>query len=99
MRLTPAPSEAKIASLVAAHPALRKTGGKRIFELRPDVEWDKGSALWSLFERAGLHTATAIPVYIGDDETDEDGFPVYDFVDDSFRGIFLGNQGVCDALD
>ncbi len=32
-------------------------------------------------------------------ETDEDGFPVYDFVDDSFRGIFLGNQGVCDALD
>ena len=32
-------------------------------------------------------------------ETDEDGFPVYDFIDDSFHGIFLGNQGVCDALD
>lgn len=32
-------------------------------------------------------------------EIDEDGFPVYDFVDDTFRGIFLGNQGVCDILD
>ena len=32
-------------------------------------------------------------------ETDEEGFPVYDFVDDTFRGIFLGNQGVCDVLD
>jgi hypothetical protein len=32
-------------------------------------------------------------------EIDEDGFPVYDFMDDTFRGIFLGNQGVCDVLD
>ena len=32
-------------------------------------------------------------------EIDEDGFPMYDFVDDTFRGIFLGNQGVCDVLD
>jgi hypothetical protein len=31
-------------------------------------------------------------------QTDEDGFPIYDFVDDSFRGQFLGNQGVCDVL-
>ena len=32
-------------------------------------------------------------------EIDEDGLPVYDFVDDTFRGLFLGNQGVCDVLD
>jgi hypothetical protein len=31
-------------------------------------------------------------------ETDEDGFPVYDFFDESFHGIFLGNQGVCAVL-
>ena len=31
-------------------------------------------------------------------EIDEDGFPVYDLVDDVFRGIFLGNQGVCAVL-
>lgn len=31
-------------------------------------------------------------------ETDEDGFPIYDFVDDTFHGQFLGNQGVCDVL-
>jgi hypothetical protein len=31
-------------------------------------------------------------------ETDEDGFPIYDFLDESFHGIFLGNQGVCAVL-
>ena len=33
------------------HPGLRMTGGKKIFELRPDVDWDKGNALWWVFER------------------------------------------------
>ena len=32
-------------------------------------------------------------------EVDEDGFPIYDFVDDTWHGQFLGNQGVCDVLD
>jgi hypothetical protein len=32
-------------------------------------------------------------------EIDEEGFPVYDVTDDTFHGIFLGNQGVCDVLD
>ncbi len=70
--------EAAVDSVVADHAALRKTGGKRIFEVRPDMEWDKGAALWSLFERAGLHTATALPIYLGDDETDEDAFAAID---------------------
>jgi len=66
--------EAAVDAVVAEHPTLRRTGGKRIFELRPNIQWDKGAALWNLFERAGLHTATALPVYLGDDETDEDAF-------------------------
>lgn len=54
------------------HPGLRKTGGKMIFELRPDVDWDKGRAvLWLL---RALDLEAALPVYIGDDETDEDAF-------------------------
>lgn len=43
----------------------------------------------------GHSSVTLVPT----GETDEDGFPVYDFVDDTFSGIFLGNQGVCDVLD
>jgi hypothetical protein len=31
-------------------------------------------------------------------ETDEDGFPIYDLIEDTFDGQFLGNQGVCAVL-
>jgi trehalose-phosphatase len=66
--------EAAVDRVVAAHPGLRKTGGKRVFELRPDVDWDKGTALWKLFEVAGLRRGADLPVFIGDDLTDEDAF-------------------------
>ena len=32
-------------------------------------------------------------------ELDEDGFPIYDVVDESISGQFLGNAGVCEFLD
>ena len=66
--------EAALDRALDAHPGLRKTGGKKIFELRPDIEWDKGRALWALFERAGLRRGEVLPVFVGDDLTDEDGF-------------------------
>ncbi len=69
------------------HPALRKTGGKRIFELRPDVEWDKGRALWWVFERAGLRADRTVPIYLGDDVTDEDAFAA------------LGDRGIGIVVD
>ena len=53
-------------------PELRVTGGKEILELRPDLPWDKGRAVLALLDALGL--AEAVPVYIGDDETDEDAF-------------------------
>ena len=56
------------------HPALRKTLGKKVFELQPDVEWDKGRAVLWLLERLELADDQVLPVYIGDDETDEDAF-------------------------
>ncbi len=81
--------EQAVEGVVAMHPDLRRTGGKRIFEVRPNVAWDKGAALWSLFERAGLHTATALPIYIGDDETDEDAFAA---LDDDGVGILVADD-------
>lgn len=53
---------------------LRVTGGKKIFELRPDVDWDKGAALEVLMAVPELGGRSALPLYIGDDLTDEDGF-------------------------
>ncbi|HKV08044.1 MAG TPA: trehalose-phosphatase, partial [Thermoanaerobaculia bacterium] len=54
-------------------PELRKVPGKKVFELRPDLDWDKGHALlWLL---GALHADTdLVPLYIGDDVTDEDAF-------------------------
>jgi trehalose 6-phosphate phosphatase len=74
--------EAAVDRVLAAHAGLRKTGGKRIFELRPDVAWDKGRALWSLFERAGLTRDADLAVFVGDDMTDEDAF------------VALGDDGI-----
>jgi len=59
-----------------AHPELRMTGGKKVFELRPAVPWDKGKALEFLLEVLELISEDVLPVYIGDDETDEDAFRV-----------------------
>lgn len=58
----------------AAHPSLRKKGGKKIFELQPDVEWHKGRAVLWLRETLGLDRPDVVTIYIGDDETDEDAF-------------------------
>jgi trehalose-phosphatase len=55
-------------------PGLRKGHGKKVFELRPDVDWDKGSAVRWLLETLGLARDSVVPIYLGDDVTDEDAF-------------------------
>lgn len=60
--------------VLAASEGLRKTGGKMIYELRPDLDWDKGRGVNWLLEELQLEQANALPVYIGDDLTDEDAF-------------------------
>lgn len=64
--------EALTLPVAERHAGLRVTGGKRILEIRPDIEWDKGRALRWLVEVLGLEEA--IPVFVGDDLTDEDAF-------------------------
>jgi trehalose 6-phosphate phosphatase len=53
---------------------LRKKGGKKIFELQPDVPWDKGRAVHYLMEALDLADNNVLPIYFGDDTTDEDAF-------------------------
>jgi trehalose-phosphatase len=69
----PAVEEAVDAEL-ARQPLLRKTGGKKVFELRPDLDWDKGRALAWVLGLLGMDGDDVAPVYIGDDLTDEDAF-------------------------
>jgi alpha,alpha-trehalase len=66
--------EDAVRRVAADRPRLRTTGGKKILELRPGLEWDKGRALLWLLEVLRLDEPGVIPVYVGDDETDEDAF-------------------------
>jgi trehalose-phosphatase len=66
--------EAAVDAAIAAHAGLRKRGGKKIFELQPDVPWDKGRAVLWLLEQLDLDGPDVLPVYVGDDVTDEDAF-------------------------
>ncbi|TBR23614.1 trehalose-phosphatase [bacterium] len=50
---------------------LRLVPGKRVYEVRPRVDWDKGRAV-ELLRR--LLAPRAACVYVGDDVTDEDAF-------------------------
>lgn len=66
--------ERAVDDAAAALPGLRKAHGKKLFELRPDVDWDKGRALLWLLDALGLDRPDVVPLYIGDDLTDEDAF-------------------------
>ena len=61
---------------VATDARLKKAHGKKVFEVRPDLDWDKGKALLFLLEALGLDGPDVVPLYIGDDVTDEDAFAV-----------------------
>lgn len=59
------------------YPKLTLTQGRMVLEIRPTIKWDKGKALEFLLEALGYaNSKDVVPVYIGDDKTDEDAFKV-----------------------
>nr|WP_231985694.1 trehalose-phosphatase [Mycobacterium sp. E3247] len=59
---------------------LRITTGRKVIELHPSLDWDKGRTLqWILEQVEGASRAAMLPIYIGDDITDEDAFDAVHF--------------------
>jgi trehalose-phosphatase len=61
-------------AVAAKHRELRRIDGKKVYELLPNIDWDKGKAVLWLMDTLGLAQGNVLPIYIGDDTTDEDAF-------------------------
>jgi len=88
----PAPVETAVQAALDEHDedgTLRVMRGKQVIELRPNVDWGKGAAVELLQERFTPDDETWLPVYIGDDRTDE---AALECVDDDGIAVAVGND-------
>ena len=60
--------------LLADTPQLKEKPGKKVFELQPNIDWDKGKAVEYLLRALSLNRPDVCPMFFGDDVTDEDAF-------------------------
>lgn len=71
---------------------VRITEGKKVHEVRPNVSWDKGKAVKYIMKRyrKGGRGSGMLPIYLGDDLTDEDAFRVVE----SYGGVavYIGGE-------
>jgi trehalose 6-phosphate phosphatase len=81
-----------VEQIAARHKGLRQAEGKKVLRLQPDIDWDKGQAVLWLLERLGLDRPDVVPVYVGDDVTDEDALEVL-----RERGVGIVVRGEDDA--
>lgn len=66
--------ERAVSDSLRRHPGLRRSAGKMVIDLQPDVPWHKGAAVLWLLRTLNLTGPAVLPIYIGDDVTDEDAF-------------------------
>ncbi|MGB3633157.1 MAG: trehalose-phosphatase, partial [Rubrobacteraceae bacterium] len=58
-----------------------------VYEIQPKLDWDKGKAVLYLLETLELDRDDVVPMYLGDDHTDEHAFEA---LEDRGIGIFVG---------
>lgn len=66
--------EEAVERVVERQPKLARHGGKKVYEIRPALDWHKGRAVTWLLDRLDPGSPDALPIYVGDDVTDEDAF-------------------------
>lgn len=75
---------AVVNDVLLQHPRLQRGRGKKVIELQPGIGWNKGEAVLWLLRQRGLDRA-GVPLYLGDDITDEDAFRAL-----AGRGLCIG---------
>lgn len=88
--------ERAVAAVAAEVPDLRRTAAKKVFALRPRVDWDKGRAVLWLLTALGLDGEDVLPLYLGDDDTDEDAFAA---LEGRGLGILVSDAGHTTAAE
>ncbi|KAK8945689.1 putative trehalose-phosphate phosphatase 2 [Platanthera guangdongensis] len=67
----------RVFKVLENYPWLRLTYGRKVLEIRPIIDWNKGKAVEFLLDSLGLNDRDdVLPIYVGDDRTDEDAFKV-----------------------
>ncbi|MFC2043842.1 trehalose-phosphatase [Chloroflexota bacterium] len=76
----------RVAASAQASGTVRITTGKKMYEIRPTVDWNKGNATELLMQRYGKgdRKSELLSIFLGDDLTDEDAFKV---IEDYENGI------------
>lgn len=82
----------KILGGTSATARVRTTVGKKVLEVRPDVDWDKGKAISLLLDRQddAEGEGEVLPVFLGDDVTDVDGFSAVE--ERGGISVFVGDE-------
>ncbi|MGH3870815.1 MAG: trehalose-phosphatase [Pseudonocardiaceae bacterium] len=84
--------DAVVNMLLAGYPDdLKVTPGKMVYEIQPRVDWDKGKAVAYLLHTMRVDADEVVPLYLGDDITDEDAFRVLH--DRAGVGVVVADQG------
>jgi len=78
---------------------IRITTGKKVFEVRPPIDWNKGKAVEKIASEitTALNLKQELTVYLGDDNTDEDAFKVLHRLEG--WSIFVGGENPSSAAE
>lgn len=79
----------KVNSIIDNNTSLKAGPGNKVMELKPNIEWHKGKALTWIMNHLKLSMENYIPIFLGDDLTDEDAFAV---IAKNGIGIIVGDQ-------
>ncbi len=63
-----------VQKIIRENRSLRLMEGKKVFEILPAIDWNKGKAVKWVMKALGINWKDFSVVYIGDDTTDEDAF-------------------------